>query len=291
MFDETTNPVDGEAMPEVVDALASESEGLEPNEANQNDAELDPEDGEGGEPDPDAGLEDVEWEGQALKLPKGVKEALLRQADYTKKTQEVAELRKAAEARHQAAERTAALQAEFAQEIATLGALNAKLEPFNQVRDWPSYIRQGGAAAQADYAEFQALTQQRDQFANGLGSKVQQRQADEQREIAKQVEQGRAEIAKHIKDYSPTKLEELVKFAEPFGFSPEEIRQAESDPRSIRILHLASLGQQLLSQRKRTETLAQGQRTQPATSLKGAGSAPSDPRRMSPAQMAKHLGY
>lgn len=45
---------------------------------------------------------EVEYEGEKLKVPAKVKDALLRQADYTRKTQEVAETRKAIEAERQA---------------------------------------------------------------------------------------------------------------------------------------------------------------------------------------------
>ncbi len=249
-----------------------------------------------GQDDPDGNADDglVDYEaadGKTYRVPAEVKDGLMIKAEFTRKTQEMAEIRKAVAARDEAIQRTAQRQAEFAQDIAQLGALNARLAPFAQVKDWPSYIRQGGTEAQALFVEYQALTNERDRFAHSLGEKVQQRQIDEQREIAEQIETGRAELAKHIKGYSPKTLDELVAFAEPFGFSPDEIRQAEADPRSIRILHLAKIGEQLLSQRKRTETLAQGQKTRPAPSLKGAGSAPTDPRRMGPAEMARHLGY
>jgi hypothetical protein len=45
---------------------------------------------------------EVEYEGEKVKVPAKVKDALLRQADYTRKTQEVAETRKAIEAERQA---------------------------------------------------------------------------------------------------------------------------------------------------------------------------------------------
>lgn len=224
------------------------------------------------EEDDDDGLTDYTApDGRTYRVPAEVKDGLMLKADHTRKTMALAEERKALLARDEGIQKTAQRQAEFAEHIAHLGALNAKLEPFAQVRDWPSYLRQGGAAAQADYAEFQALTNQRDQFARNLGAQVQHRAAEEQRETVELVEAGRKEIAKHIKGYGPETLDKLAAFAVPFGFSPEEIRQAEADPRSIRILHLASLGQQALAAQKRTSTIAQGQKTKPVQTLRGAG--------------------
>ena len=277
-------------MPEVVDGLAAESEDLNPFADNQDEA---PEgEGDETETDPEAGFEEVEFEGETFKVPPKLKEGLLRQADYTKKTQALAEDRKVVEARHQAVEQTAQRQMEFAQDIANLGALNARLDPFTQVQDWPSYIRQGGAQAQADYAEYQALTHQRDRFANELGNRVQQRQADEQRETAKQIEDSRAELSKHIKGYSADTVSKLVPVGERYGFSSEEIRQAESDPRSIRVLHRLMMLEEALQKQTKASTLAQGQQTRPVQTLRGSGGQfQTDPNKMGPAEMAKFLGY
>ena len=46
-------------------------------------------------------LEEFEWNGRKVKGPKGLKEGLMMQADYTRKTQEVANTRKELEARAQ----------------------------------------------------------------------------------------------------------------------------------------------------------------------------------------------
>lgn len=288
MTEETTNPVDGEAMPEVVDAPASDTDGLESIETNQ---DQEPELDENGEPiPPEDELEDVEIDGKAYRLPKELKDGYLRQADYTRKTQEVSEQRKAVESRQAELQVQQQRQMEFAGEIAKLGALNARLAPYEQVQDWPTFLRQGGAEAQAHYAEFQALQNERNAFAQSLGQKVQERAAEEQRETAKQIEAGRAELAKHIKGYGPDTLSKLETFAAPFGFSPEEIRQAESDPRSIRILHLAEIGHRALQAQQKTQQLAQGQNTKPVQTLRGAAGSKS-PDKMSPSEMAKHLGY
>ncbi len=251
-----------DALPQTLDAQ-DDGDGIEVHD----DDETELPDGDEGD-----GLTDyTAADGKTYRVPAEVKDGLMLKADHTRKTMEVAEQRKALAARDTQIQQTAQRQSEFAGQIAQLGALNAQLAPFVQVQDWPSYIRQGGAAAQADYAEYQALTNQRDQFARNLGAQVQQRAADEQRETVEQIEAGRKEIAKHIRGFSPETLDKLTAFAAPFGFSPDEIRQAEADPRSIRILHLAHLGQQALAAQKRTSSIAQSQRTQPVNTLRGAG--------------------
>lgn len=291
---ETTNPVDGEAMPEVVDAADGEREdliqGLEA-EGNQEPEQTGGEAEAGEEAEPE--LVEVEYEGETLAVPAKIKDALLRQADYTKKTQEVAAERKAVESTKAQLEQAQARQLEFAGDIAKFGALDAKLQPYLQVQDWGAHIRNHGVQGQADFADYQAIKAERDQFASALGHKVQQRQAEEQRETAKLIEDGRAELAKHIPGYSTATLNKLADVGAQYGFSRDEILQAETDPRSIRVLHEASLWREHLARTKKTQAIAQGQKTKPAASLnRGAGGRfASSPEQMGPAEMAKHLGY
>lgn len=276
---DTTSSDGGEAMSEVVDAYESDDADLNLSGDNQehDDDANEGEDQENGDDDPD-GEDEVDLDGDKLVVPKAVaaklkalQEGNLRQADYTRKTQEVAEERKAIVAQRETVQRTAAQQQEFVQDIAQLGALTARLDPYKVVTDWPTYLRTGGPEAQAHYAEYHALQNEHRSFAQSLQSKIQQREAEEQRETAKQIEAGRAEIAKHIKGYDTTALNKLADFGAQYGFSREEILQAEADPRSIRVLHEAAQWRQHLAQQKRTSTLAQAQKTKPVQTLRGAG--------------------
>jgi hypothetical protein len=274
MTDDSASAEPAETLePEIVDQA-------EPDEGDQDIGDDNPDDQPDSEEEEDDGL--VDWSddsGKTYRVPPQVKDGLMMKADYTRKTMELADSRKAIEAREAQAARLSESQAAFTQEIAQLGALQARLQPFEQVADWPTYLRQAamqgpemGARAQADYAEFQALQRQHDQFAYQLSQRVQQRAADAQREDAKLIETGRAELAKAIKGYSPATLDKLTAFAEPFGYSSEEIRQAEADPRAIRVLHLAMTGHEALQQQKKTSTIAQGQKTKPVQTLnRGSG--------------------
>lgn len=290
---DATNPGEGS---EVDHAFDGDDDALNPIADNQEfDHDADDDDGsEGGEQtdpeEPEEEFEDVTRGDKTYKVPKALVSELMMHGDYTRKTQETAETRRSVEARQAQVEKTERLQTEFAQDIAQLGALNARLKPYEQVTDWPTYLRTGGAEAMAHHAEMQAILNERNAFAGSLGQKVQQRQAEEQQETAKLIEAGRVELAKHIKGYGPETLSKLETFAAPFGFSPEEIRDAEADPRSIRILHLAQIGHDALQSRKKTQQLSQGQRTQPVQTLRGA-SGRKAPEAMSASEMAKHLGY
>lgn len=286
-----TDLTDDSASAEPVDARVDDDLDLTTGEPDQDEGDGSQE-GQEGDDGSDDGL--IDWQdedGSVYRVPAKVRDGLMLKADHTRKTMEVAELRKATEARASALQKTEARQVEFAGEIAQLGALNARLAPFAQVRDWPSYLRQGGAEAQAHWAEYQALTTERDRFAQGLTQKVQQRTADEQRETVELVNAGRAELAKHIKGYDSKTLDELVTFGSGYGFNPDDIRAAEADPKSIRVLHRLMVLERSHQQQQRTSTQAQAAQTAPVKTLRGGGAAARTPAQMSPGEMAKHLGY
>src|SRR5687768_12106596 len=90
---ETTNPVEGDALPSVE---------VEEHEAPAGQDELEtPVEDE--EPDEEP-FEEIERNGRKATIPAWLKPELMMQADYTRKTQELAETRRAFEAERAAAE-------------------------------------------------------------------------------------------------------------------------------------------------------------------------------------------
>ena len=91
-------------------------------------------------------VEEVEFEGKAYKVPKELKPALLRQADYTKKTQELAEYRKqvADQNDYLAAQRH--LLSTAGQEFAELKAAELELAKFQNV-NWAELANQNPGQA------------------------------------------------------------------------------------------------------------------------------------------------
>ena len=83
-------------------------------------------------------LDETEFEGKKYRVPKELKDALLRQADYTRKTQEVAEIRRAAES-ERAAIKQAVEADEAADELkADLRTVDKALKSFENV-DWSRF--------------------------------------------------------------------------------------------------------------------------------------------------------
>jgi hypothetical protein len=82
-----------------------------------------------------AALEEVEWEGQKYQLPPVLKSALMRQQDYTQKTQEVSEQRRMVELQIQRQNIEQLFQQSVGPENAALAELEAAIKQYNNV-DW-----------------------------------------------------------------------------------------------------------------------------------------------------------
>src|SRR5437868_9942337 len=94
MDSDTTNPAEGEDNAE---AILPDAQEVDPQAVdNESDAA-------GEEPEES---DEIEHEGRKYQVPKALKPLLLMQADYTRKTQEVAEQRRAVQAERQALHQT-----------------------------------------------------------------------------------------------------------------------------------------------------------------------------------------
>ena len=79
----------------------------------------------------------MEYEGSLYRVPKELKEAVIRHADYTRKTQEVAQLRNMAAAERQALQQSQALDADVAEERMQVAGLDAQIKAYKKL-DWSS---------------------------------------------------------------------------------------------------------------------------------------------------------
>ena len=181
--------------------------------------------------------EEVEYEGRAYKLPKELKDALLRQQDYTRKTQEVAEKRRAIEEQSASVEfREKFQQAHFAKAVEAQ-SLQSQLQQYSQV-NWAEL-------AESNPSQYLQLDRQHRQLQEAYGrinadiqqlgnQFVQKIQQDKQKAQARCIE----ELRRDFKDFGPELLKNLDETGKSFGFSGEELSEI-ADPRMIRVLHAA----------------------------------------------------
>lgn len=230
--------------------------------------------------------EEIELEGQKVKVPKAVKPLLMMQADYTRKTQEVAEQRKAVEAEREAVANQAKAEREYIQEIAQVVAIDNALKQYEQV-NWQQLNAQDPVQAQALFFQFQQLKDARNAAAGQIQQKeLTRKQQEEQQALAKQQESAKrreecyATIAKEIKGWGSDLAKQLDATASEFGFTSQELGQW-TDPRLVKLLHEAHVGRQLL--KKQTPPTPKPQQPPKPVPQVGTGGSPAkkDPERMS----------
>jgi len=231
--------------------------------------------------------EEVEWEdGKKYKIPSALKDALMMHKDYTQKTQDVAAQRKALD--------TAALQlreqAEFQQaniaDYAKLHAIEDRLSEYAKI-DWASASQTDPIAAQQAFIEYQQLKDVKGQLQVTLQQKEQYRALETQQNTARQIEEGRAVLARDIKDWSPDKAAELSKFGqESFGFTAQEMSQV-FDPRLVKVLHMAHIGSQMIKSSKQATSKPVTQAKPVPTIAAKSGGGANDMERMSTQEWMK----
>lgn len=243
-------------------------------ETSTEERDFDPQTGELLTQEPPVEDDEAEDEIEGVKL-KGKKEYLerikserLMHADYTRKTQEVAEQRRTFEAERQQFQQTAQAHQEHLREVAKLVAVDERLQQFAQV-NWQSWADQDPVAAQKAHIEFTQLQAQRGQLAGTLAQKNQQRQLAMQQESARQANEAEAVVMRTLKDWGPAKYQELQEFAKTeAGIEPESLRRMLVNvPQSAKILQLA-LVQSRLQKQRAAKPAAEPEK--PATRLSGA---------------------
>ena len=216
--------------------------------------------------------EEVEYEGNKYKVPKALSGALMRQADYTKKTQEVAELRKAAEARQA---RIADEEKAFHEDRQEhLHALNLDMQIANLEKlVWNTLKQNDWADAQDKWNTLVYLRQIRGELKQHLSAKQSQRKSIADAEAAKLRDQTRATLAKAIPNWSPKAEQELTEYAVKSGYKAEEVKAAlDSDARPFTFLHKAMLWDQHVEKTRQAAT--QPQAAQPLKPVGGNRAAP-----------------
>ena len=183
--------------------------------------------------DPDE--EEVEYEGEKYKLPAKLKDALLRQSDYTRKTQEVAEIRRQAEVEKQ----QIAQEREFIQhnlkDVATVTALDQQIAQYQGV-NWDQLTESDPVQAMKLERQLRNLQSQREQAA----AAVTQRQAHfvqvQQQEAARQLQEGQRVLQREIPGWNESLARELVDYGLKRGYAPEVLQNIRN-PQFVIDLH------------------------------------------------------
>lgn len=240
MTDETaTEP---EATEEVEqEVVAEETEAVEAQE---------PEEGE----EAPVEMAEVEIDGETYQIPAALKDGVMKNADYTQKTQQLAEQRRAAE-EHFGQEREAFVKNVQTQRenIALYGKLEhteAQLEQLAQV-DWTKLHQEDPDKAQEMGFYRESLRDQSDKIQDEIERREHESKVVAEREHATRKDQLETTLARDIPNYSPELRTEMQNTAIKAGFTEQDVSSL-TDPRYFQILHLANLGAEVLKRQTAT---------------------------------------
>lgn len=277
----TANPAGDDARPEEIASFNADPEAF----IADDDMIGPPGDGEGedevdqfdDEPEADDALAQVDYEGQLYEVPKALKDALLRQADYTRKTMELADQRRALAAHKAEVEQVEALTVEEFHAVARLDHVRRELEALAQ-NDW-SAIDHGHPETAQLRAAIGELAREEAALLGALNEHHHHKTAREQQEAARTRADADRTMAREIQDWSPERRRALEDFAVHHGVPEDHLDHAS--PAELRLLHLAHIGAHHLERQRAANRGA----VRPAAEVGGnAGGGPSDPRRMTMAQ-------
>ena len=216
-------------------------------------------------------VEEVDWEGKKYAVPKELKDALMRQSDYTRKTQEIAETRRALEAKEAEIQQRAQVEEAHLNDLANLRLVDGVLSKYQNV-NWQAENQNDPVATQAKWIDYQQAMQARQALAGRISEAQQQRGLQQQRDIAKRLQESEEALRADEKSWTPEKSAQLSQFIrETYGYTVEELAQSLS-PRFVRAMRDAMVGRQAI--KNATQKVPPAPAAKPITTLKANKPAP-----------------
>lgn len=216
---------------------AAESQETPTDEPEEESDSGNPEEDDPAEDDPQEELVEVEYEGAKYSLPKALKDAVLRKADYSRHVQEVTAQKKDYAQRIERTERMIEGAGKYAEHLAKVQALESQIEQFKEY-DFDKLETEDPARASILAFRLLRLQQARDK-AIGEAQGVSQRLAQERSENLKAQ---RGEMLKTLEKDLPGWGEELgvkvSQYALRAGYSETEL-QSLTDARMVILLDKA----------------------------------------------------
>lgn len=164
-------------------------------------------------------IEEVEYEGKTFKVPKEIKDALLRQSDYTRKTQEVAEARRAVTEEAKLIKAQAEFHASIIDDIGQLRAIDSQLSQFQNL-NW----------GQMDTDTLVRTKHQFDQLKDvkqSILNQINQKQSDFSRKRVESLTElrkaGQNLLTQKISGFNEKSQQEIASFLQKEGYTDAEI--------------------------------------------------------------------
>jgi len=222
-------------------------------------------------PEPEEALVEIEYDGKKVAVPKELKDAFLRQADYTTKTQQVAEERRLVAQERQLFELNRNLEAVISDDIAEFRQLQSGVRQLELAMQHA--YQQNDPATLATYnAQFTMLQSQlvrKQQEIDGKKSQQAQLFAYEKQQ---RLQQGFEKAKAVIPGFGKETQAELLAAAKKMGYAEYELDGLD-DPRAVHTLWKAAQWDKLQSAKPGvTKRAAEAPKTLKAKGLTGQGS-------------------
>lgn len=222
--------------------------------------------------------EEAEINGEKYRIPKALSAHLkeleqgrLRQDDYTRKTQTVAEERKEIEARVQQLAAREQFQQQHVQAVAEVISIDKQLANYQKL-DWNGLMDADPVQAMKLDRQMRELQQQRTQIVNGIEQTQQQQTHAQQQATARQRNDAMELLQREIKGFgTPEVTKALIEVGQKSGYRPEELSNV-TDPRAIKLLHKAYLYDQLIA-KQTSEAKPKPAEVKPITRVNPGGGA------------------
>ena len=228
--------------------------------------------------------EDIEWDdGKKYAVPKALKDGFMRQADYTRKTQEVAEARKAFEADRPKFGETVQLQSHGLEKMADLRQIDAQIKAYENV-DWDRLQEDDPHEYLRHDRIYRGLSQKKQEttaeYQRAIGE-VQQRQRVEH---ARAVQENQRKVATIVPGWSNETAQQIRSYGIEQGLSESELNTVYK-AEHVAILNKARMFDELQKSRAKPKSPAPAQ---PVTRIKAkAQKATVNPDKLSPEDWVK----
>lgn len=224
---EDTNPESEVSIDDVANLLdttdESQDEGSD-EEVREDDAEAQPEEDE-----------EVEYEGKTYKVPKELKGALMKNADYTQKTQEVAEQRKSVEERVELLNQRESLMSATFDKAVELRDIQSKLSQYEQI-DWQNLVDADPVQATKLNLAYQQLQREAQQKYGELQQAQSQAQNLSDQTRQKFLAEEQTKLKARLPNFDMKVAEKIKSVGKEYGLTDNELNSVV-DSRYVHILH------------------------------------------------------
>lgn len=199
-------------------------------EETQETAEVETQEAEaGGEVTPQQPEEvEVDIEGEKYLVPKKISDRFIQHADYTRKTQDLAEMRRVAAAEREVATVESAFRQAVSQETQQLALLDAQIAQYSQV-NW-------GQMETQDLLRTRAQLDQLKETRTSLAEQVKAKRGEFDQKIQTATQEalqaGQKYIEQHIKGFDQSQKRALMEYGLGEGYTRDELAKV-IDPRIV----------------------------------------------------------